>query len=153
MKKTTKATTAALCALMLSSPLTLGISADSPPQYSISGEQESEFSVFSDDSGNMYLDLTERAISGVSVRLDGKEILRGQGRIINSVTYVPLRAFCDALGGADISWDQSTRTATYVVDCVNHIGQSIWCVGVIDYSSELFRHFHRLESSRYGFRD
>ena len=59
----------------------------------------------------MYLDLTEKAISGVSVRLDGKEILRGQGRIINSVTYVPLRAFCDALGGADISWDQSTRTA------------------------------------------
>ena len=48
---------------------------------------------------------------GVRIYLDGKEILAGQSRLINSVTYVPLRAFSEAAGADSISWSDSTRTA------------------------------------------
>lgn len=34
------------------------------------------------------------------------------GELIDSVTYIPLRRFCDAQGGATIKWDASTSTAT-----------------------------------------
>ena len=111
MKKTTKVTTAALCALMLAAPLAAGANAQDPDAYISSGELSTEYGSIYQLSGDSYLDLSEKAISGVRVRLDGTDILSGQGRIINSTTYVPLRAFCDALGGADISWNQSSRTA------------------------------------------
>ena len=111
MKKTVKVTTAAICAIMLASPLTLLASAESQGEYKASGEYITEISQDNLFSGNSYLDLSQKSYSGVRVLLDGKDIISGQGRIINSVTYVPLRAFCDALGGATISWDQPTRTA------------------------------------------
>ena len=111
MKKTVKVTTAALCAIMLASPLSVLTSAESQGEYSQSGEYITEISQNHLVSGNSYLDLSQKSYSGVRVLLDGGDIISGQGRIINSVTYVPLRAFCDAIGGATISWDQSTRTA------------------------------------------
>ena len=49
--------------------------------------------------------------AGVRIYLDGKEILAGQSRLINSVTYVPLRAFSEAAGADAISWDAKTSTA------------------------------------------
>ena len=111
MKKTTKVTAAALCAIMLSSPLAARIGAKESQEYISSGEYDTQISRNIEYGGNIYLDLSEKSYAGVRVLLDGKDVISGQGRIINSVTYVPLRAFCDALGGASITWDQSTRTA------------------------------------------
>ena len=48
----------------------------------------------------------------VNVTLDGKKVLEGQAVIINSVTYVPVRAFSELMGADKISWNDSTRTAT-----------------------------------------
>ena len=48
----------------------------------------------------------------VPVRLDGKEILSGECRLIDGVTYVPLRRFCALFGATDLSWDGQTNTAT-----------------------------------------
>lgn len=48
----------------------------------------------------------------VNVALDGKQVLKGQAVIINSVTYVPVRAFSELLGAEDISWNAKTQTAT-----------------------------------------
>ncbi len=51
------------------------------------------------------------------VYLDGKEILRGQSVIIDSVTYVPLRAFSETANPrAEISWNAKTSTATVKTD-------------------------------------
>ncbi len=50
--------------------------------------------------------------AAVSVTLDGKRVLDGQAVIINSVTYVPVRAFAELLGAQSISWNQKTQTAT-----------------------------------------
>lgn len=111
MKKSVKVTTAALCAIMLASPLATHVNATESDVYISSGEFTSEKARISSYSGNDYMDLTEKAFASVRIMLDGRDVVSGQGRIINSVTYVPLRAFCDALGGASISWDQPTRTA------------------------------------------
>ena len=48
----------------------------------------------------------------VSVTLDGKRILEGEAVIINSVTYVPLRAFSELMGADSINWNAKTNTAT-----------------------------------------
>ena len=111
MKKSVKVTTAALCAIMLATPLATVTNAEDYGISSQSGEYISEYARNSDYGGHIYLDLSEKAYAGVKVMLDGSDIISGQGRIINSVTYVPLRAFCDALGGATVTWDHSTRTA------------------------------------------
>lgn len=50
--------------------------------------------------------------SPVSVTLDGKPILTGQTALINSVTYVPVRAFSELLGADSVTWNASTSTAT-----------------------------------------
>ena len=34
------------------------------------------------------------------------------GILLDSVTYIPLRRFCDAMGGAQITWNARTNTAT-----------------------------------------
>jgi len=115
MKKSVKVTTAALCAIMLASPLSAVAGARETDPYAYSGEP-SPLSRSLDYTHNAYLDIGDRAYSGVRVILDGRDVISGQGRIINSVTYVPLRAFCDALGGASISWEHSTRTAKVTAD-------------------------------------
>ncbi len=46
------------------------------------------------------------------VYLDGEEILAGECALINSVTYVPLRKFCNLFDVCEISWNGATNTAT-----------------------------------------
>ncbi len=48
----------------------------------------------------------------VRVTMDGKEVLRDEAVIIQSVTYVPLRSFSELVGADSISWNGKTGTAT-----------------------------------------
>ncbi|MBQ9086026.1 MAG: cell wall hydrolase [Clostridia bacterium] len=48
----------------------------------------------------------------VQITLDGKSILEGEAVILQSVTYVPLRAFSDLLGADSVTWNSRTSTAT-----------------------------------------
>lgn len=48
--------------------------------------------------------------STIKVYIDG-ELLAAEIKEVADTTYVPLRAFCDALGGAEISWNEETWTA------------------------------------------
>lgn len=50
------------------------------------------------------------------VYLGGKEILDGECIIYNSVTYVPLRNFCNLLDQCTFSWNGNTGTATVKTD-------------------------------------
>lgn len=48
----------------------------------------------------------------VSVYAHGRQILQEESAIIDSVTYVPVRAFSEEMGANSVSWNASTRTAT-----------------------------------------
>ena len=50
------------------------------------------------------------------VYLDGKEILVGECALINSVTYVPLRKFCNLFDDCTVTWNGATNTATVKTD-------------------------------------
>ena len=50
------------------------------------------------------------------VYLDGKEVLQGECVIIDSVTYVPLRNFCNLLDKCRFTWNGITATATVKSD-------------------------------------
>ena len=50
----------------------------------------------------------------VTVLMDGKQVLERQSAIINSTTYVSLKAFCDLVGNCTVSWNDATKTATVV---------------------------------------
>lgn len=50
--------------------------------------------------------------SPVSVTLDGRSVLQGEALLINSVTYVPVRAFSMLMGADSVSWSASNSTAT-----------------------------------------
>ena len=56
-------------------------------------------------------DFPEGAVP-VRVTLDGKEVLKEEAVIIQSVTYVPLRSFSELAGADSVSWDARTATAT-----------------------------------------
>lgn len=47
-----------------------------------------------------------------AVYLDGEEILRGECVIVDSVTYVPLRKFCNLFADCSFSWNGKSGTAT-----------------------------------------
>lgn len=57
---------------------------------------------------------TEKAVpyESIPITLDGKKILGTSAYLIGGNTYVPLRAFSDAIGNYEISWNDYTRTAT-----------------------------------------
>jgi N-acetylmuramoyl-L-alanine amidase len=57
--------------------------------------------------------MSAKAYTGVNVYVNG-ERLAGEdtARLINSTTYVPLRAMCELFGADSISWDDSAKTAT-----------------------------------------
>ena len=118
MKKSTRVTATALCALIIAATAALSAGAEESALHEPSGEYYTENAHDIEYGGNIYLDLSEKAVSGVRLLLDGSEFLTGRGRIINSVTYVPFRAFCDAMGGANVTWDASTRTAKAAADGV-----------------------------------
>lgn len=48
----------------------------------------------------------------VMVTLDGVPVCTEQAHLIDTSTYVPLRAFCAALGISEIAWDSASGTAT-----------------------------------------
>lgn len=51
--------------------------------------------------------------ANVSVRVNGESLYNGQDLLKSGVTFVPLRAFADAVyDGFDISWNAGSRTAT-----------------------------------------
>lgn len=58
------------------------------------------------------------------VYLDGKEILSGECALINSVTYVPLRKFCNFFDDCTITWNAKTNTATVKTDSLTLIAQT-----------------------------
>ncbi len=49
--------------------------------------------------------------SNTTIYSNNQQVLEGQAAIIDSVTYVGLRSFCDLFGDYDISWNGATRTA------------------------------------------
>ena len=55
-------------------------------------------------------------VGNVSIFLASNRVLVGQAAIIDSVTYVGLRAFCDLIGDYDISWNDKTKTAKVTSD-------------------------------------
>ena len=57
----------------------------------------------------------------IPITLDGKRILGASAYLIGGNTYVPLRAFSDAVGEYEISWNDYTKTATVKNEGVLHI--------------------------------
>ena len=49
--------------------------------------------------------------STVNIELEGAQVLKGRSALINSVTYVAIRDFCNLFEGFEVSWDAKTRTA------------------------------------------
>ncbi len=68
--------------------------------------------------------------AAVNITLDGQAVLGGQAAIINSVTYVPVRAFAELLGAQSVTWASKTKTATvkkgnlpiYITDGALYVG-------------------------------
>ena len=52
-----------------------------------------------------------RSMEAIPVSLDGRRMLDTSAYLIDSTTYVPLRAFCDGVEECRISWDGYTGTA------------------------------------------
>ena len=93
LKKIISLILCAVTVLSVSSFMTLGTSAASSSRIN-----------FPTDVGN------------VSVYLGSERVLEGQSAIIDSVTYVGLRSFCDLIGDYDISWDNASKTARVTSD-------------------------------------
>ncbi len=86
---------------------------------------------------------SERAVpegAPVNVTLDGKQILKGQAVIINSVTYVPLRSFSELMGAEKISWNAKTGTAS-----VTKGAMTMYVTGGALYISANDRYFFTVE--------
>ena len=54
--------------------------------------------------------------SNVSIMSGNARVLEGQSAIIDSVTYVGLRSFCELFGEYSIKWNDATKTATVSAD-------------------------------------
>ena len=61
---------------------------------------------------------SQNDFSQVGVYFSGDQILKGQTPLINSVTYVPLRAFSEQMGADSIEWNAKSKTATVKKDGV-----------------------------------
>ncbi len=59
-----------------------------------------------------FLAPTSAAAAPVKLRHGSTEILRNQSLLIDSITYVPLRAFADTMGGCSVGWNGNTKTAS-----------------------------------------
>lgn len=62
-----------------------------------------------------------RPSGSVSTRvyLDGSEVLEGECFIVDSVTYVPLRKFCNLFADCSFTWNGTTKTATVKTEHLN----------------------------------
>lgn len=57
------------------------------------------------------------AAPGTSVILDRSDLLAGmQAYVENGTTFIPLRAFCEAIGAARVSWNSATNCAVVQAD-------------------------------------
>ncbi|MBQ5772647.1 MAG: cell wall hydrolase [Clostridia bacterium] len=54
--------------------------------------------------------------TATTVYLDGREILVGECVIRDSITYVPLRKFCNLFADCQFSWNGQTKTATVTAE-------------------------------------
>ena len=54
--------------------------------------------------------------SNVTIYSGKTRVLEGQSAIVDGVTYVGLRAFCDLFGDYKISWNDKTKTASVSAD-------------------------------------
>lgn len=52
----------------------------------------------------------------IPMTFEGRQILNGEALLIDSTTYVPFRTVCDALGDGTVSWDDKTKTASFISD-------------------------------------
>jgi N-acetylmuramoyl-L-alanine amidase len=57
----------------------------------------------------------------VPLTQDGRAVLDGQSYLIEGVTYVPFRAFCELQGCGTVGWDAASRTAYAVTKNGTHI--------------------------------
>ena len=55
----------------------------------------------------------------IPITYEGKTVMGGEALLIDSTTYVPFRAVCDALGEGSVGWDDKTKTATFASDDLN----------------------------------
>ena len=59
-----------------------------------------------------------QAYPSIPVSLEGKAIMNGEAYLIDSITYVPLRKLSEAAVDCDITWNDSTKTATVKYDSI-----------------------------------
>ena len=63
--------------------------------------------------GTLSVSAASPAYRTIPVTYNGKTILAGEAILIDSVTYVPFRSVCNALGDGVVRWDDATKTASY----------------------------------------
>lgn len=60
-----------------------------------------------------YLPHALRSRERIPIYVDGSPVLEGSAYLIDGITYVPLRAFCDSFGGRfSVSWNGVSHTAS-----------------------------------------
>ncbi len=64
------------------------------------------------EEGSVTPRATPTGATPATVHLDGKEVLEGESVNWNSITYVPLRKFCNLFDQCEFVWDGKTNTAT-----------------------------------------
>ena len=62
--------------------------------------------------------LSQNNYQQIKVYAAGRQILEDQTPLIDSVTYVPLRAYSEIMGAQSVEWNAKTRTATVKKDGV-----------------------------------
>lgn len=103
-----------LLSLLLLCTGALGASAEDASQEPAATASRSSHSA----SGDRTMEL-ERIAGGTAVTavyLDGREILVGDCVILDSITYVPLRKFCNLFADCRFSWNGENKTATVTAD-------------------------------------
>jgi N-acetylmuramoyl-L-alanine amidase len=55
----------------------------------------------------------------IPITYEGKTVMGGEALLIDSTTYVPFRAVCDALGEGVVGWNNKTKTATFTSKDLN----------------------------------
>ena len=59
----------------------------------------------------------------IPITYRGRTVMGGEAKLIDSVTYVPFRAVCNALGEGDVTWEDSDKTASYRSDTLTITAQ------------------------------
>ena len=66
-------------------------------------------------ASNDYVPYELRSRERIPIYVDDSPVLNGSAYLIDGITYVPLRAFCDSFGGKfEISWNAISHTASAV---------------------------------------